>query len=444
MFTENKFIHTSILLAIISVTSVYAATHYASPAGDATWDSSADINMPCSASTAMNNAQAGDTVYFRGGAYKAPVTPSSGYTPAFHPVNSGTDGNPITFKAYQGEWPFIDNTINQGSASTVASFGAYNNNHIVWDGFQTKAVPDAQNQAKGFVMYQSNNICLKNSIIEGCTSGSSNNNCVRLDYAENALIENNKLFNARSLIGIDVNSAAIMSYHAYNMVVRNNNIYDSSTAVYDKYDGQNNAYSHNHIWDCDYGFHLNVNGLTCSGTQVYQNIIRNISATWAIEIVGAGDNNGAAEGFKFFNNVIFNSQGISEDSPGVAGTEIYNNIIVQGNDGLRLYTGASAYVDNNGYFNIARWNIDSYAGAYYTDFSAWQSSVNVDIHSLNADPLFVNVGGSSVEDYKLLPGSPYTGAGRDNLDAGAYVTGNEIIGFMADHAPLPPKELIIR
>jgi len=429
--------------AILCFTSTAcAAVYYASPDGDASWENSADINTPCSASTAMSNAQAGDTVYFRDGAYQAPVTPSSGYAPAFHPLNSGTYGNPIIFKAYGNERPFIDNSSNRGAASTVASFGAYNNDYIIWDGFYTKAVPDAQNQAKGFVIYQSNNVALKNSIIEGCTSGSSNNNCVRLDYAENALIENNKLFNARSLIGVDANSAAIMSYHAYNMIVGNNDIYDSSTAVYDKSDGQNNSYSHNHIWNCDYGFHLNVTGFTCTGIEVYQNIIRNISATWAIEIIGAGDSNGAAGSFKFFNNVIYDCQGISEDSPGVTGTEIYNNIIMQANDGLRLYTGASSYVDNNGYFNVARWNIDGYAGAYYTDLPAWQSSVNADMHSLNANPVLVNAGGPSPADYKLSPASPYIGAGRNNINIGAYVTGTEIIGFTTDNtAPPPPEEL---
>ena len=48
------------------------ATHYVSPDGNYSWVESININTACSYSTAMSNAIAGDTVYFRGGTYNLP------------------------------------------------------------------------------------------------------------------------------------------------------------------------------------------------------------------------------------------------------------------------------------------------------------------------------------------------------------------------------------
>ena len=52
-----------ILVLFISVS--YAETYYVSPTGSAGWKESVSIETPCSAATAMKDAVAGDTVYFR-------------------------------------------------------------------------------------------------------------------------------------------------------------------------------------------------------------------------------------------------------------------------------------------------------------------------------------------------------------------------------------------
>ncbi len=62
----------SILISIIIVlltSPCFAATHYVSPSGSATWANLTTIATPCSLSTANANAKAGDIVYLRAGTY---------------------------------------------------------------------------------------------------------------------------------------------------------------------------------------------------------------------------------------------------------------------------------------------------------------------------------------------------------------------------------------
>jgi hypothetical protein len=81
---------------------------------------------------------------------------------------------------------------------------------------------------------------------------------------------------------------------------------------------------------------------------------------------------------------------------------------------------------------------------YETTLSAWQSH-GFDINSNMADPAFVNSGGNSAADYKRLS---YTLDGRGEPYAtvkGAYITGDEIIGYVAESfsSPVisPPQNL---
>ncbi len=76
-----------------------ATDHFVAPNGSAAWSQCTNINTPCFLGTANQNAQAGDTVYLRGGIYTF-----SGFSGGINPTNSGTSsGNMITFSAYNGE-----------------------------------------------------------------------------------------------------------------------------------------------------------------------------------------------------------------------------------------------------------------------------------------------------------------------------------------------------
>lgn len=100
----KKMIATTILILLLTSTA-YGATYWISPDGDF----SKTLGQ-CSGSTPLSGTnactydkangsgvQAGDTVYYRGGAYKG-ITGD-----ALDPYNTGKDGSPITFSSYNGE-----------------------------------------------------------------------------------------------------------------------------------------------------------------------------------------------------------------------------------------------------------------------------------------------------------------------------------------------------
>jgi hypothetical protein len=115
------------LVIFISASTASAATYYVSPAGSASWPSCMNISTPCSAQTAMANAVAGDTIYFRGGQYAV----GQSYYPSasLQPSHSGTAESPITFMAYPGETPIINGNV-EVKVTGIAGAGS-NNTQLV-------------------------------------------------------------------------------------------------------------------------------------------------------------------------------------------------------------------------------------------------------------------------------------------------------------------------
>jgi parallel beta-helix repeat protein len=90
------------------------------------WIAARNINTPCTPTTAFANAQAGDTVYFRGGFYGKPSAMAN-YN---NFTNSGTANAPITYTAYPGEKPTIIgyvyiNGVNWINFSGFTMFGSH-------------------------------------------------------------------------------------------------------------------------------------------------------------------------------------------------------------------------------------------------------------------------------------------------------------------------------
>jgi hypothetical protein len=104
---------------------VSAATYWVSPTGAAAWASCSGVTplnstSACSLGIANTNAAAGDTVYLRGGTYTvntiygAAIAPAHSGTCASSPCLGGVGANKITFSAYTGETPILQqaNTTN--------------------------------------------------------------------------------------------------------------------------------------------------------------------------------------------------------------------------------------------------------------------------------------------------------------------------------------------
>lgn len=417
---------------------VFAATHYVSPTGSATWSQSENISQPCSLQTAMSNSIAGDLVYFRGGEYDP--GDAADYThPAMYPDHSGTEGNPITLKAYPDETVIL---IGNDKGPT---FGANNKNYIVWDGFNAKVVkflPEGVNRAVTFV--DSDHCTIKNCDIEGLTiTWHANNMCIGVYESEYVTIENCKLHGAFRSDIMEINSTAVMTYSAYYLEIKNCTIYDCVTGIFEKDAGRNNVYHHNYIYNCFIGiaFGNNQAGGYGENAQIYQNVIRDVDN--GIYNIGS---NALTNNPEIFNNTIYKA-----GSKGTRAVDffttcrsltIFNNIIFNYTYGARYYSDTVSYSDRNCWYEVNCWNMDGYTGIDYSPISTWTSVTSFDANSItSSDPLFANAGGSSPADYKLIEGSPCKGTGKDGKDMGAYPNGDDatIIGYVSGGFTIKPS-----
>lgn len=120
--------------ASITITLPTGNVYWVSPTGAATWvnchsDTALSGASACSRTTALTNAVAGDTVYFRNGTYS--VTGSGLDYEGLKSSNSGTSqSNRITFARYSNEVPII-------TSSAPVAYGIYlsGNSYIKIDGF---------------------------------------------------------------------------------------------------------------------------------------------------------------------------------------------------------------------------------------------------------------------------------------------------------------------
>jgi hypothetical protein len=118
-----------LFFSIFMCRSTFAATHWVSSSGTATWANCTGVapltgTATCSLGTANNNAAAGDLVYLRAGTYDA------GGGVGIQPQNSGTSSARITFEAYTGETP----TITDGSDPFWLSVSYVTLNGITFSG----------------------------------------------------------------------------------------------------------------------------------------------------------------------------------------------------------------------------------------------------------------------------------------------------------------------
>jgi hypothetical protein len=99
---KSRFLVSCLFTLLFFSATSHALDYYVSPTGSAAWEECTDINSPCSLHLANQNAQAGDTIFIRGGTYSVGQLDSS--TEGINPQHSGTDiNNRITYSAYPGE-----------------------------------------------------------------------------------------------------------------------------------------------------------------------------------------------------------------------------------------------------------------------------------------------------------------------------------------------------
>jgi len=450
-------------------TGVHAATLYVNNTGspscsDGTAKASNTANAPwCTIQRAAKGhanpatpnaseaASAGDLVLVTAGTYteSGTITGSCGstgrYTAILDPVNSGTTGNPITFRGV-------------GTVAVRATDNHYgpilgwlNHDYIVWDHFYVdEQYLHTCDDTGSVVLWGGTGGQLINSTIIGDSQWTADNhNGIRTEYCDTCTIKNNSISNVWDSGGTNRNAAGIMTYSTTNIVIEHNDITDTVTGIYLKHNIS------------PYGgaivrFNVVRNALMTGmeihrqdGADVYQNIVRT-------EYTGGADTYGilllhfdattSPDNIDVVNNTIDGwdtgfGAGLTN---GGTGNRFYNNIVTYngvgiGGDPLSGWSdNAVLDLEHNLYYGNT--NI-SYIGSTLRNLATYQSATGQDAVSPAAsgsDPLFVD---RTAANFRLQGSSPAAALGVDILDldgdastsdsipAGAYITGTETIGL---------------
>ncbi len=450
-----------VVALLVLAGQAWAATHYVSNSGSATWANSTNISTPCSVTTAFANADDDDIVYFRGGTYSVPAkNTGSTYYGYYSPSNSGSAGHYITFQAYPGETPVFDGTAGGSGDHTYYAtiFGVASKSYIIFDGFTFQA--DAGVKMARMIIYGEDtypggvhHITVQNCTFNGGSTvidSTDNEEGIRIEDADYITIKNNTIYNYKtSANSCWHNTSGTKAYHTRYCVYENNEVYNCCAGFYDKSQGTDNVYRYNYVHDCNDGILIWCDGYSNTGGLVYHNLV-----TYCTNAsIDMQDDNGVevTDNGEIYNNTIYNSATVATCINVAYGANhhVYNNIIYGSATGygkLRFkYATSVDECDYNAFYGGSFKNSINYTG--YTSLTSWRAvtldgGVNPDANGLNADPLFVNTSGNlnTIADFALQAGSPCKGTGKGGVDMGADVS---LVGVDAGEED-PPSTPSIR
>lgn len=424
-----------------------AAFYYAAPSGNAGWSNAVNIESPCSVYTAMDNAKAGDTVYFRGGQYDFPYVYASTWAGIIHPANSGIEGSPIVFMAYPGETP-VWNVTGAAANQYTTLFSSAGHEYITLDGFTVKSsnglsmTSIAIHGNSGATGSRKKGCVVQNMNIDGGNVFSTSNNRegLRIEDVDGAIVRNNTIYNYS---GSDDNYAGIKSYDTVNCIFEHNYIYNCTRGIYSKSNMNGAVIRFNYIVDTNVGIYDNSyidQRRTSNNNIIHDNLIVNatyMGIRWRTEDGVTDDGN------HFFNNTIYEvKHGITIGDG--TGWMVYNNIIRRkaGTSGHHVNLGTNYSLkkfDHNLYDSSLDFHIRTHfevsGGSDYTTLASWQASgelqngANPGNGSIYADPQYENYSGSMSEkiDFKLKASSPGYQAGLGGIDMGANI---DLVGLI--------------
>jgi hypothetical protein len=451
------------LTAMLACASIApAATYYVAPRATSTnWTAATSQATPCTTSTAMVNAVAGDTVYFLAGTYEIPDTdPRYGrthYHAFLEPYNSGTAEAPITFAAYPGATVVLNGTVSD-SDELVRVFSTCDQDYLVFDGF----IIQANNGAKMgsiIVGYDSGTwtqtavgCVIRNCTFTGGTdiiTSTDNRECIRIEWSQDTVVSNCRIAHVRQSGGegqVDWhNTSAIKLYHTRNTIIEHCDISDCSEGIYDKSDGNGTIIRYNFIHDNAEGllFASFVDGnYSHDNCSAYHNVFAGNKQC----ISDVTEEVSHSHNLTLRHNTLYADPASTTASSGIivnagTGKRVGDNLIYgrrQSTDVglLRFYatTGVPCTIaecDYNLFGPSSQFLIRRHGqtGSYfsYSTLAAWQASNALesgaapDQHSLVAAPQFANGSGTmtAAADFRLLPASPGYQAGSDGKDIGA-------------------------
>jgi hypothetical protein len=130
---------------------------------------------------ALQNANAGDTIYLRGGTYGTVDVNGSA---------SGTAGNLIHLCSYPGEWAVID-----GQNGTSIGIFFQNNDYVHFESFEIKDCGNSSNDVAGYLTIDTNHIIVENIYVHNCT---------KYAFNHHGTCDDNKYINCTAKDNVDV------------------------------------------------------------------------------------------------------------------------------------------------------------------------------------------------------------------------------------------------
>ena len=286
---------------------------------------------------AASTAVAGDIVYIKNGTYSETVSLQ----------NSGSSGNVITFAAYLGHSP----TINNGGSGTTFNLNAQD--YIKLDGLTITG------GGYGILIDGCTNIEL-----EGVTAANTSYECVQIQGSSSYVTVNNcETYGQNNYSGIDAyqtggsrphhititNSTfrdsagggtscrGISSEQADNITVDNCTVYGHNQVGIDIGSGDNNVVRNCTIYDCETGIALSSN----EDSEVYDNVVHDIinEGFYNYYHLPYGEDHARN---KWYRNIVYNcwmgfrevlKTGYFDKS---ADHEIYNNLFYNNDIGVRI------------------------------------------------------------------------------------------------------------
>ena len=431
---------------VLAIPSAFAETYYVDQShASANDNNDGTESLPWrTIQKAANTLVAGDTVIVKAGVYtelssQAPGTDVTG----LKPQNSGTSSAPIIYQANVGDQVIIDQS-NQG-----VGFYIFGKSHITVKGFTIRNIKGRTDFSAG-VMTASNAsyITVEDNVIHDVDGVSGANVAgIRFDNTTFSTARNNLIHGVTVNGQSNQNASAITSFGMEDMLIENNTMYNAYNGVYHKRSsgGTGALIRNNIIHSVTRGLYYDVAGTGNEphiNQRVTQNILYNVDDAIHLD---AGDASGINDGFHVWNNTVTaNNTAIWIEN--VRNAHVYNNIVFGPMAKNAIRTGPAnatiAELNYNNYYNAESFVVNIFTNdeRRYTTLEAWQDNEDFDINSSVANPMFVN---QEAKVYKLNGNSSLINAGKDNTTIGAFITGHEVIGYVA-RRPENPTDVVVQ
>lgn len=408
---------------------------YVSPAGNdsVSYYNNGINNSWRSVLKAHQNAQAGDTVYFREGTYQISSTIST-VSQGYH----GTSASPIVFTSYKDEEVTWTSSIVGTVIRVGKNYHHYENLNCIHNPSSDTPGSSAffrtgyEESSTGFRVHK----CTFSMSKRGDNYGSIflHGGCSEVEITHNKIVHTGT--------SGSTNSSGIIAFRVNKFKINNNVIIGPPMGIYLKHANSTDAgdvggeVRNNFVMSTTRrAFFCNFNHIL-----VENNIFHYDNTGTSEGVVQFNESNGVAGGdYNIIrNNTFMCGVFFCSDSGGAIHNVFEGNIICGSGHRLNIhpYSQITDYTksDYNLYVAgacISRNNVN------YNNLSTWKGTMNQDYHSLSGTPTFV--GGaypSTIAGYALAPGSIGKRAGLNGTDMGADITQVGIEGI--DLSPISP------